>query len=347
MKLIKKGLVLSVAASLLVTPTMINAEADDMVQPIKAEIDGDSIQPISEEIIDEGKVEEGLKKEYIDFHGTISELDFNEGTISILVENDNEEPYNKSMFYLDDDVIFVNDETKDFVDMDSIEEGMDVTLYSHKSTPILESYPPQQGADVLVVRENEEPTNAEVFKFDEDLLSTDKVLKIHPDDETIIVDTKGNSLDVEDVKNRDAIVFYSIATLSLPAQTTPEKIIVLDEKKLEEMDKVIINDEEISLGKSMYKTEDGVVMVPLRQITEALGYEVIWNGEDRSVELTKGPHWFLIKIGEDDYNFARMKVQLGTIPELTESKTYVPLDFIELMGAKLGYTIDGVLKVIH
>lgn len=78
----------------------------------------------------------------------------------------------------------------------------------------------------------------------------------------------------------------------------------------------------------MYKTEKEVVMIPLRQVTEALAYKVAWNGEKKSIELSKGAQWTSMKLGEDNYSYAKMLVKLGTAPEIKNECTYVPLDFI-------------------
>ena len=61
---------------------------------------------------------------------------------------------------------------------------------------------------------------------------------------------------------------------SYPAQVNPKKIIVLRHNEPEVMDKVIINNEKIKLQNNLYKTEENVLMVPLRQIAEKLGYKV-------------------------------------------------------------------------
>lgn len=310
---------------LLLVPAMTNAQNDEAIDK-------------------QGEVQE-LSYEYIPFYGVITEVNSNDGLTSILIENFNEEPYDKMVFYISDDVVLVSDKTKDLADKNTLTEGIEVVVYYHKDTPILESYPARAGCNVVVIKKNEEPTNVEVFRFDENLLSSDRILRISPDENTAIVDTKGNSLTVEDIKNRDAIVFYSIATLSIPAQTVPEKVILLNGNKLKSMDKIIINDEEITLNKPMYINENGVIMVPLRQMAEALGYKVIWNEENRSVEVVKGANWFLVKIGKDDYNLAKSIVKLGTAPELIDWTTYVPLDFVELIGANIGFTIDGVLQI--
>lgn len=334
MKIFKKFAVLSLATSLLLVPIATNAGTENVKlnEPTEEPIEG-VLEP--QEIV----------YEYNAFNGVIAEVNFEEDYATVLVENENDEPYDKVIFSISDDVVLVSDKTREFVDKADLVEGMNLTVYSHRDTPILESYPARMGCDVVVIRENEEPTNVEIFSFDEELLSTDNVLKIFPDEDTVIVDTEGNSLGVEDIKNRDAVVFYSIATLSLPAQATPEKVIVLPEGVLNVIDKAIVNGVEVELDKPMYRTENEVLMVPLRQMAEALGFEVKWNGEENSVEVVKDAHWFLVKVGQDDYNFARSIVQLGTAPEISDSTTYVPIDFIDLIGAKVGITIDGVLEV--
>lgn len=118
-----------------------------------------------------------LKYEYIRFEGTVAEVSTNGEYFTILVERtDEEEPYDKMVFTLEEDGI----------------------------------------------------PNVEVYKFDKDLISTDRILRIFPNEETEIVGLKGNTLTEKGIKNKVAIVFYEVADLSLPAQAAPKKVIVLD-----------------------------------------------------------------------------------------------------------------------
>lgn len=108
--------------------------------------------------------------------------------------------------------------------------------------------------------------------------------------------------------------------------------------------KMIINNNEVSLNNQMYKNENGVVMIPLRQVAEALGYEVTWNDESKSVELVKGVHWTKLTIGEDNYSFAKMLIKLGTAPETKDGNTYVPLSFTsEVLKAIVSTSDDGTV----
>ena len=170
-----------------------------------------------------------LKYEYIRFEGTVAEVSTNGEYFTILVERtDKEEPYDKMVFTLEEDGVIVNNKTMDLMDKDGIKEGTKVWVFYHMDTPILESYPARAGCNVIAVMEEDGIPNVEVYKFDKDLISTDRILRIFPNEETEIVGLKGNTLTEKDIKNKVAIVFYEVADLSLPAQAAPKKVIVLD-----------------------------------------------------------------------------------------------------------------------
>lgn len=85
-------------------------------------------------------------------------------------------------------------------------------------------------------------------------------------------------------------------------------------------------------------------MIPLRLVGESLGYEVSWNQETKTSELVRGPQWTALTIGEDNYNFAKMLVKLGTAPVLIEDRTFVPMSFIEeILKAEVEVMPEGLL----
>lgn len=96
---------------------------------------------------------------------------------------------------------------------------------------------------------------------------------------------------------------------------------------------------------AIYRSQNQI-MVPIRTIAEEFGYALTWNSENLSVELAKGNQWFQLQIGADQYNFARMIVKLGTAPELTDSKTYVPLAFItDVLQANVQVGETGTISI--
>ena len=69
-------------------------------------------------------------------------------------------------------------------------------------------------------------------------------------------------------------------------------------------------------------------MLPLRAVTESLGFTLTWNQETLSVDLMKGNVFTTVKTGEDRYAINKMLTTLGTAPELVDNKLYVPASFI-------------------
>ncbi len=83
------------------------------------------------------------------------------------------------------------------------------------------------------------------------------------------------------------------------------------------------------------------VMLPLRAICEALGYEVGYDNESTMISLTKGAHYITMYPTKDEYTFSKMApVSLGIAPQLVDDRTYVPVSFVENILQSVGCTVD-------
>ena len=88
--------------------------------------------------------------------------------------------------------------------------------------------------------------------------------------------------------------------------------------------------------------KDGTVMVPLRAISEALGFKVTWNNDKRAVNINDGTMQSDLTIGENRYQVYTAvddmvgmsgPFSLGSAPVLVGNKTYVPVElFVPLFG---------------
>ena len=210
---------------------------------------------------------------YIKFEGTIKEVSIKDKSYSILVENDSKDNLNKLVSFITEDVVLIEDDTMEFIQKEDLKKDMVVLVYYHKETPILMSYPPQLTPDAIVVR-TKSFTNTVADKFDHDLISSDGSLRVNIHEDTEVISKKNNEVDKDKIGGKDLIFSYINILESYPAQVNPKKIIVLRHNEPEVMDKVIINNEKIKLQNNLYKTEENVLMVPLRQIAEKLGYKV-------------------------------------------------------------------------
>lgn len=97
----------------------------------------------------------------------------------------------------------------------------------------------------------------------------------------------------------------------------------------------------------VYLKDNSVTMIPLRDIGEALGYQVTWNETEKSIELHKGAQFIMVKLNEDYYSFGKMApVKLGTASEITGNKTYIPLKFVtDILKAEVNRDETGVIKI--
>lgn len=327
----KKIMSLSLAACLALSPIIARAENIS-----------------TSEINLSAKKEEQQTPNYIEFKGKISTINSGDKSFSILVENNLENGVDKLITHITEDVILIDDNTLEFIGKEDLKEGMEVSIYYSKDTIMLLSYPGQLKPNSIVIRNREDFMDIKVDRFDKDLVSDDNMLKLNISEDVEIVDRKGNKLSKEDLFNKDLMVFFTASTRSIPAQTTPKKIIVLKDNSLKVFDKVVINGEDVELESPIYENKDGIAMIPLREIAEKLGYKLVWNSDTQSIELTKEAQWTKVTIGKDSYNFARMMIELGAAPELKEGKTYVPIDFLkQVLIAHTDTTMDGILKITH
>ena len=237
--------------------------------------------------------------------------------------------------------------------------GAKLTGWYDARKPVLAIYPPQFKAVAIAVDEQLPVTKLD--RFDAELLSQDGMLKLNVGEETAITLLDGTAY-AGDLANCDLAVFYTLSTHSLPAQTTPEKIIVLnlpaEEEVVPEEDApsllppaeeiaaapIVVAGELLANAPAAFLSEDGVIMVPLRVIAEALGYTVQWDAETAGVMLNAAVS---LRIGSNIYTYQRTApIELGTAPVLHNSLTYVPLNFFTQV-AKLNnaYYFEGQLVI--
>lgn len=132
------------------------------------------------------------------------------------------------LFTVEDDsgsiVNFVVSPSTYFIGQETVMIGDRVTGYYDGDLPAILIYPPQYRAVVMV---KEKPgRNVKVSYFNHHLLSSDGQLQLYLSPYTEILLTNGQVF-ANYPGNRDLVVIYGPATRSIPAQTTPYRIIVL------------------------------------------------------------------------------------------------------------------------
>ncbi|VDN48419.1 conserved exported protein of unknown function [Petrocella atlantisensis] len=91
---------------------------------------------------------------------------------------------------------------------------------------------------------------------------------------------------------------------------------------------------------------EGITMIPLRKTLEAFGFEFTWHEASKRVELSKGPLWTSITIGENAYFRQKMAPwALSSSPIILDGHTWVPIEFLSEITS-LGIEIENeTLKV--
>lgn len=275
-----------------------------------------------------------------------------EGSAFVLVETQREQGTAQTNFVVDTETLRLND--------NELKVGATLTGWYDGRLPMILIYPPQPKAVAIAV-DAEEPPFIKLDSFDADLVSADGSLKLNLSDETVITLADGTAYEGE-LAGCDLAVFYAASTRSIPAQTTPSKVIVLNlpaeaptpgepepEVQYPSAESVaaasiVVENEILTGAPAAYLNEDGVVMVPLRAIAEALGYEVLWDAETAGVSLGAA---ITLSIGRDYYTYQRVApIELGTAPALVNGTTYVPLSFFtEVAQLNNAYFFEGQLVI--
>lgn len=102
--------------------------------------------------------------------------------------------------------------------------GMNVAAFYDRNMPVPLIYPPQFRAAVVTVRFPEESIMLDVF--DRNLLNSQRTLRLNIAPTTDVITSNGQTFSC-DPGNKLLLVFYSRTTRSIPAQTTPHRVIVM------------------------------------------------------------------------------------------------------------------------
>ncbi len=120
--------------------------------------------------------------------------------------------------------------------LEDIEKDSVITVYTGAYEPAPLILPPLYTANVIIIEDESSVgfTDVDTYLKDEGdmLVNAANTLAINVDKNTKIVDKDNNALNDEDFVNKDLIVFYGESTRSIPAQTTPDKVVVLGENEL-------------------------------------------------------------------------------------------------------------------
>ena len=313
---------------------------------------------------------------YISVDVTVVKTDSDvDGIIKTTTDVNNKDDQNNTVNLKITDDTLVYDNLGNKKALSDLTDGTKITVFtgSYEPTPLI--LPVQYTANVIIINGDQEGNvNADTYLADEEgYTNVANTLNIAAADDTKIVD-KDEKEYKGDLDKNDLIVFYGASTKSIPAQTTPTKVVVLGENEFAlkqiEAEKnatpaptaapettvapevteapqvsyaglvnVVIGDKNVS---DVY-AKDNTTMVPLREVAEAAGFTVTWDAENRAVILNDGV--YSLKIGENSYVKGKMMpLTLSAAPEIVNDLTYVPAEFFAEVTESA--TVDGTSLVV-
>lgn len=102
------------------------------------------------------------------------------------------------------------------------------------------------------------------------------------------------------------------------------------------VNKIVVNGKEI---KADISHMNGSIMLPVRAISEALGFVVTWDSQTYTANINTGKIQSNVTIGENSYYYSSVNAigmskpsPMSSAPILRDNKTLVPLDFFNLIS---------------
>ena len=274
------------------------------------------------------------------------------GDMSLTLENSNDnDPYQKVVVNVEEDTLILDAVTGEAKTFDDLRTGE--TVYAWVGPDMTKSLPPISTGRVILCglpADYAAPTYAEVESVTETesgadvCLNNDVVLHLSADTGYLAAPgwEKETVSAADIVPGTRVLAWYSVVTLSLPAQASPEKIMVFpsDYAGWVAADglTVTVNGQALALeGAAAAKVENGHLMVPVRALAEALGCEVAWEPYTNQVTVTRdGVECYHFTIGGDQAAKGDVTVGLVAPANAVDGVTFLALDdLIVLHGLKL------------
>ena len=106
----------------------------------------------------------------------------------------------------------------------------------------------------------------------------------------------------------------------------------------------VINDTIVTIPDAAPYIANSRTYVPFRALGEAIGADVVWDNDARTVTYTLDGNEIVMTIGSTTYTVNGVEKTMDVAPEITGERTYVPIRFIgEALGFKVTplYAEDG------
>ena len=91
---------------------------------------------------------------------------------------------------------------------------------------------------------------------------------------------------------------------------------------------IYVNGRELRVEEPTPVIRHNRTFLPLRAVTEELGYTVAWNGDKKEVTLTKGDASVVMTIGKKSYRMGDKTASMDVAPYLEKERTFIPARYL-------------------
>lgn len=267
--------------------------------------------------------EKGL---YIEKTDVITRIDKTENGYSILVGDE----FYGTVFHLSQDVLIIDADTASFVTAGDLKVGMKITVVLPKNAPMTMSLPGQTGAAEVIIIQGTKQSGT-VGHFNEELVNESNTLALNISEDTVIMNNRGEKrvFVADDVKNKNAVVIYGVTTRSIPAQTNPALVLIMEseeESLATEIDKEVPEEVIVPAETNAEKAISKGEYIVLRQVAKEFGYEIKWENGTKTATLIKGDDQMTFTVGQKKYTHNGDEKVLDQIIKLENNVVCIPGD---------------------
>lgn len=283
----------------------------------------------------------------------------NEKQMLVSVQNPGEEAWDLAL-NLSDETVFLDNAAGTPVSLQDLKEGQ--AVYVYYSQAMTRSLPPQSAAYAVLTNVGE-GTPAKLHVAEQILTGPEGQVTVATDHGGMLVsaveETKISSLKDKSVVTAQDLklgtrffAWYDVVALSYPGQAAAERIVLLPRQEQEELE-ISVNGKILDVKA---QNRDGVVMVPVRQAADALGFSVSWDQQKREALLTNGQGKVALTVGQDSYQFETAvegavglsaPQSFGAAPEIRDpGVTWAPVQVFDLLTQQNAVSVvDGVVQI--
>ncbi len=225
-----------------------------------------------------------------------------------------------------------------------LEKGQQIYVYYDAA--MTASEPAQVSAEAILVNLDKDHAPAHLLTAEQVTQNPNGSITLLGDNGSVLV-TVGQDKKITPYRSRNTVkntdirmgsklfAWYDVVAESYPSQASATKVVLLP---TEDCELTMISQGDIAIGQA--KIQDSVVMVPLRQVAETLGFTVTWHPAERSVHLTNNIRQATVTLGVDSYNYSSAQpgligmsapTSLGAAAYELEGTTWIPAEFFNLL----------------